>query len=231
MTGTPAPYSMTTDNTVMLLFIMNIIGISYVILMNGTSIVERLKGIVYYHHKSEPFNDRTHITRICNALMYAQTILYLTIISLAELRSITHLAMENAPVTYLSVFAGAFILFFILKRVAYDIVNSILYSKKEMLEWRNLYFFTIKLLGFALAPAVIAILFIPALPLNYVNFYIFLTGVIYICTITGSLIKIIFPKKRNYLEIFLYLCALEFLPMAMVWKSLLQLSGLITIKI
>ena len=231
MTGTPAPYSMTTDNTIMLLFIMNIIGISYVILMNGASVVERLKEIVYYHHKSEPFNDRTHITRICNALMSAQTILYLTIISLAELRASTHIAMENAPGIYLAAFAGAFILFFVAKRIAYDIVNNILYSKKEMQEWRNLYLFTIKLLGFALTPAVIAILFTPSLPLNYVNFYIFLTGTAYIYTITSSLIKIIFPKKRNYLEIFLYLCALEFLPMAMVWKSLLQLSELITTKI
>ena len=45
MTNTPAPYSMTTDSAIMLLFILNIIGISYVILMNGTSIIENIEQI------------------------------------------------------------------------------------------------------------------------------------------------------------------------------------------
>ena len=39
MTGAPAPYSMVNDNTMMLLFILNIVGISYVFLMNGASIM------------------------------------------------------------------------------------------------------------------------------------------------------------------------------------------------
>ena len=86
MTNTPVPYNITNDNTIMLLFIINIIGMAYVLMMNGTSIMERAKGIFYYQRNSTPFNDRTHITRICNALMYAQTIFYLTIITLSELQ-------------------------------------------------------------------------------------------------------------------------------------------------
>ena len=85
-TTAPAPYSMATDDVIMLLFIMNIIGIAYVILMNGPSIVERTKGLLYYRHKSMPFYDRTHITKICNALMYGQTTFYLSIITIAGMR-------------------------------------------------------------------------------------------------------------------------------------------------
>lgn len=231
MTSATVPYSMTTDSVIMLLFILNIIGISYVILMNGASIIERTKGMFYYRHRSMPFNDRTHITKICNALMYAQTIFYAAIIVMAEMNENIGISIEKKPLIYLAAYSVSFLAFFILKRGVYDAVNSILYTKKEMLEWRDLYFFTIKLLGFALAPAVIAILFIPALPLNFINYYIILTGCVYAYTIISGAIKIIFEKRRNYLEIFLYLCALEFLPIAMVWKSLLQLSGLITTKI
>ena len=230
-TTAPAPYSMATDDVIMLLFIMSIIGIAYVILMNGPSIVERTKGLLYYRHKSMPFNDRTHITKICNALMYGQTTFYLSIITMAGMREYTPYGIEQAPLIFLGTYSAAFVLFFLLKRVVYSIINNILYTRKEAQEWNNLYFFTIKLLGFALAPAAIAVLFIPSLSLNYVAFYTLLVGCAYIYTITSGLIKIIFAKTRNYLEIFLYLCALEFLPIAMVWKSLLQLSGLITIKI
>ena len=45
MTSTPVPYNITNDNVIMLLFIVNIIGMAYVLMMNGTSIIERAKGI------------------------------------------------------------------------------------------------------------------------------------------------------------------------------------------
>ena len=172
MTSTLAPYSMATDNVIMSLFIANIIGMSYVILMNGASIVERLKSLVYYHHKSMPFNDRTHITRICNALMYGQTVFYMAIITMTEMEEYTSHAIEKSPLVFLAAYSAAFILFFVLKRFAYDTVNSILYTKKEMLEWRNLYFFTVKLLGFALSPAIIAILFINSSKKGLVNYIV-----------------------------------------------------------
>ena len=231
MTSAPAPYSMTTDNVIMLLFILNIIGIAYVILLNGPSIVERMKELLYYRHNSTPFNDRTHITRICNALMYAQTIFYLAVITMCAMMEYASVDIERSPLIFFGTYSVSFLLFFILKRAAYAMTNSILFTKKEMQEWDSLYFFTIKLLGFALAPAAIVLIFVPSISFNIVTFYIILIAIAYVYTITSGLIKIIFATKRNYLEIFLYLCALEFLPMAMVWKSLLQLSEFITIKI
>ena len=230
MTSTPVPYNITNDNVIMLLFIVNIIGMAYVLMMNGTSIMERAKGIFYYQRNSTPFNDRTHITKICNALMYAQTIFYLTIITLAELQKGGLMLSGNALI-YTGTFAIFYILVLLAKKWTYDLVNNILYTKKEAEEFREIYFFTIKILGFVLAPAAIALLFIPALSVNSVNFYLLLTLVAYICTIINGLFRIIFTKKGNYLEIFLYLCTLEFLPIAMVWKSVLQLSEFITIKI
>ena len=230
MTSTPVPYNITNDNVIMLLFIVNIIGMAYVLMMNGTSIMERAKGIFYYQRNSTPFNDRTHITKICNALMYAQTKFYLTNITLAELQKGGLMLSGNALI-YTGAFAIFFILVLLAKKWTYDLVNNILYTKKEAEEFREIYFFTIKILGFVLAPAAIALLFIPALSVNSVNFYLLLTLAAYIYTIINGLFRIIFTKKGNYLEIFLYLCTLEFLPIAMVWKSVLQLSEFITIKI
>ena len=231
MTDAPAPYCMTNDNIILLLLIFNLVGISYVLLMNGANIIERTKCIFYYENKSTPYNDRTHITKICNALMYAQTIFYLTVIAMCEMQEYTTAGIEREPLLFFGAYAVSFLMFLILKRGVYAITNSILDTKKQMQEWDNLYFFTIKLLGFALTPAAIVLIFIPTISLNIVNFYIILIAIAYVYTITSGLIKIIFTTKSNYLEIFLYLCALEFLPIAMVWKSLLQLSEFITIKI
>ncbi len=231
MTGAPAPYSMVNDNTMMLLFILNIVGISYVFLMNGASIIERIKCIFYYESKSTPFNDRTHITWICNLLLYAQTIFYSVIVAIGYLQESKGLVLGNNAIPACATFAALFTGVLLLKKASYAIVNNIMFTKAIAQEWDNLYFFTIKLTGFALAPAVTAILFIPGLSFIYVEIYLTIVLIAYLYTVFRGLINIIFAKKSNCLDIFLYLCALEFLPIAMVWKSVLQLNEFITIKI
>ena len=231
MTGATAPYNMVNDNIIMLLFIMNIIGISYVFLMNGASILERIKCIFYYESKSTPFNDRTHITKICNLFLYAQTVFYSVIVTIGYLQESKGLVLENGTLKAFLIFASLFSAVLLLKKACYAIVNNIMFTKAVAQEWNNLYFFTIKLLGFALTPAVAIILFMPGISFIYVEIYLIFVTIAYLYTIFRGLINIIFPKKRNYLDIFLYLCTLEFLPMAMVWKSVLQLNEFITIKI
>ena len=231
MTDTLAPYCMTNDNSILLLLILNLVGISYVILMNGANIFERTKCIFYYESKTIPYNDRTHITKICNLLMYFQSVFYATIVFTAILGRHHHcITNENATIVTATI-AGIFALFLLTKRGIHYFVNSILFSKNIAQEWDGFYSIVIKLWGFTLAPAVLAIMFIPQIALKYVEIYSILTIVAYLYTIISGLNKIIFAKKCIYVDIFLYLCALEFLPCAIVWKTMLQLDDFITIKI
>ena len=230
MTNELAPYCMTNDDAVMMIFVMNIIGIAYALLMNGSGIVERLKCMFYYESKSTPYNSRTHIARICNILMYVQTLYYSAIIASEYiLKSTSHLAVDTVmPLMGTLIILFTMVLLF--KRLSYDAVNAILFDRHTVSEWRSFYFFTIKLLGFALTPAIIAILFIPGISFTIVKIYLLIVLATYVYTILNGLFKIIFAQRRNFLDIFLYLCALEFLPLGIVWKSVLQLSEFLTIK-
>lgn len=224
-----APYCMINDNAIMMIFVLNIIGVSYVFVMNGTGILERLKCMFYYESKSTPFNNRTHITTVCNALLYAQTLFYATIIS-AEFIIRSGYNVSGTILPLAGILALCFSVVLLFKRISYNIVNAILFSRQEVIEWRNAYFFTIKLLGFALAPAAIAILFLPGRFFNSVKIYLLFVLIAYVYMVFNSLIKIIFTQKRNYLDIFLYLCTLEFLPMGIVGRFILQMSEFLTIK-
>ena len=230
MTYTTAPYCMTNDNAIMMMFVMNIIGMAYVFLMNGAGIIERLKCIFYYESKSAPFNNRTHITRICNILLYIQTLFYSTIIASKFIleRNLYHSKTSILPL--IGMLALLFVSLLLFKLIGYDTVNAILFDKRRIIEWREFYFFTIKLLGFAFTPAVITILFLQEIPFYFVKIYLLIVLLAYVYTIFNGLIKIIFSKRHNYLDIFLYLCALEFLPMGIVWKSVLQVSEFLIIK-
>ena len=231
MTETLAPYSMINDDCILMLLILNLVGISYVILMNGANIFERTKCVFYYESKTIPYNDSTHITRICNLIMDFQAVFYATIMFTAILSHHYH-SISNKNATTVAITAAAlFTGVFIIKRGIHYAVNSILFSKSIADEWDSFYSFTIKLWGFTLAPAILTILFVPQIPLKYVEIYSILTLVAYLYTIINGLYKIIFAKKCIYVDIFLYLCALEFLPYAIVWKTMLQMDDFITIKI
>ena len=231
MTSTLAPYCMTNDNIIMLLLIFNLVGIAYALLMNGAGILERIKCIFYYENKSTPYNDRTHITRICNALLDFQFIFHATIVATAivDARCFDITAGNSMRVT--ATLAAISIVFLLVKRGLHAIVNNIMFSKGIGEEWDSFYTFAVKLWGFTLAPAALVILFLPAIPLKYVEFYSILTLALHLYTIIKGAYKIIFAKKCIYVDIFLYLCALEFLPMAIVWKTILQVGDFITIKI
>ena len=216
---------MTNDNIILMLLVLNLVGIPYVLLMNGANILERAKCIFYYENKSTPYNDRTHITKICNLLMNFQTIFFATIVTAGYIDgNCFNITRENS-ITLLGTLAALFTAVFLIKRGVNSIINNILFSKGTSEEWNSFYLFTTKLWGFTLAPAALAILFIPAIPLKYVEYYSILTLVAYICTLIRGVYKIIFAKKCIYVDIFLYLCALEFLPIAMVWKTIQQLGN------
>jgi hypothetical protein len=230
MSNTLAPYSMANDNAIMLLFVINMISISYVFLMNGNSIMERVKCIFYYESKSSPFSDRTHITRICNTLMYVQTLYYSSIIASEYILRNTPQFTFDTVLPLMGILTILFASVLLFKRLSYDAVNTILFDRHAVSEWRSFYFFTIKLLGFALTPAIIVILFLPGISFTIVKIYLLIVLIAYVYTILIGLFKIIFAQRRNFLDIFLYLCALEFLPLGIVWKSVLQLSEFLTIK-
>ena len=224
MTGIPVPYNFTHDNTIMLLFMINIIGVAYVVTMNGANIIERTKCIFYYENKVTPYSDRTHVTRICNFMMYFQSTFYATIIIAGLLREHAAATESGSMLIPMLVIAAALVVFFALKGAAFYIVNNTLFSKSTSDEWTSFYFFTMKLIGFILTPAAITVLFFPSISLKCVEFFSILTIIIYLYTTISGLSKIIFTKKRTYLNLFLYLCALDFLPIAIMWKTILQLD-------
>lgn len=231
MINIPAPYNIANDNAVMLLFILNLVGIAFVFIMHGTNIMERIKYVFYYGSNQTPFNDRTNISGLSNTLLHTQTILYSTIITIEFLKEKGLGNFDNGSLPYLIAFILLFTTVILAKYASYYIVNSILFTRQAVKELQYIYMFTIKLLGFALAPAIISILFIPSISFTCVKVYLLLVLIAYLYMVISNMIKIIFARNINILDIFLYLCTLEILPILFVWNFILQVNEFITIKI
>lgn len=230
MSGTEIPYFIGNDNLLTTLFMLSTLGVAYIAVLNGGSILQRLKNIFYYTGNSKPYNSQTHINRFSNIILDAQAILFLSIVAYARMQYTgTEISTEKMHLTWLLYFVS-FLLFFLLKRIVYATVNSILFSKKQGHEWKELYLFTIRIFGCLLFPLITAQLIIPEIKASFYMAYISIAGILCLLMLIKGGRRIIFPQNRGFLDIFLYLCTLEILPIMVLFKATGNLNTFLTVN-
>ncbi|MBQ8735079.1 MAG: DUF4271 domain-containing protein [Bacteroidaceae bacterium] len=230
MTGSPIPYFFGNDNLLQLLFLLDILGIAYVFVLNGNSILQRIKSLFYYSRNSKPYNNQTHINRLCNIILYGQVIFVLSLLAFAQAQYDHGILYSKKTYIYWGVYIGLFSCMLIFKRVSYDIVNNILFTTQQKREWRNSYFFTLQLLGFILLPLVATFIILPNVPQQTYTTYLTITALICLLMLIKQCKKIIFTKKTSFLDIILYLCTLEIIPIAIFIKAIKEFNLFLTIN-
>lgn len=231
MTGTAIPYNPLNDDTLLLLFVLDIMGMAYVFLNKGGNIMERIKSMFYYGKHSNPYNDRTHIGIPCNMLLYAHVILYMCILTYGYSKVEGNILATSYSVFITGTHAAIFILFMIVKLIIYEIINRILFSAQQAQDWRLSYFFTIQLCGFIISPLAVLLIFTNNVSAVFYRIYIAIALIIYLSMLFVNCINIIFTEKRYFLDIFLYLCAIELMPIAFLWRAIVETNNFIIIKI
>ena len=230
MTGTAIPYFFGNDNLLLAMFLFNSLGISYVFILNGESIFQRIKSLFYYSLNSKPYNNQTHINRFCNVILYLQVILFYSVLAFAQLKYNHGVTSANNTYILWGIYMLLFTLSIFAKRAIYDIINTILFTTQQKREWRISYFFTMQLSGFLLFPLILAILIVPHVPHSTYSIYITSTALICLLMLISRCRKLIFMQKYGFLHIFLYLCAFEILPIAVLIKAINELNDFLTIN-
>ncbi len=230
MSGTPIPYSIGCDNFILSLFVASLLGGAYVLLCDGDGIVERIKKMFYYKGQAVPYNTRAAISRTSNIILYILLIFYSTIIIFGYLQQIGQLHTLGASYIPFGIFSAMVFLMLILKRAIYDVVNNILFSQAQAREWRDSYFFTLQLLPFMLLPLAGTIILAPALSSIIFSGYLLFVGIICLIMLFIRCFNIIFNEKSYFLDIFLYLCAIELLPLGLMWRAIHQTNLFLIIK-
>lgn len=130
----------------------------------------------------------------------------------------------DTPYMLIGIFSAVFLTYFIGRHLIYRIVNSVFFDSKKNELWTwNLTLMT-ALEGIALFPAVILqVYFTPPIQ-NILYYFIFIIILAKILTFYKCW-SIFFRQKRIYLQIILYLCALEIVPMLVLWGVLVLITN------
>ncbi len=218
--GAPIPYSMHNDNVITALllafFIVSVIAFAKV----KGFIVRQAKGFFY-----SPKEGTSEIMETAGEMRFQLLLVVLTSVLLALLYYFYTIQtggdtfLLDSQYELIVIFLGVFLAYFILKSVSYGMINSVFFGGKRNEQWIKTFLFIIDVEGVLLFPGVAMIAYLD-LPVQSVEIY-FVVILIIVKILTIYKIYIIFFRQNVvYLQIFLYFCALEIMPLLMLWGVL-----------
>ncbi len=134
-----------------------------------------------------------------------------------------------SPYALLGYYMAAFLSYFSLRYILYVFVNCIFFDKKTRAQWRNAYSYLIFLETILLFPVLMIYVYFNISEGESIYFILFL----FFFPKTILLFKtygILFKKSYCLLHFFVYFCALEIIPVVLIWTTLTRiLNSLIAI--
>lgn len=231
MTESPLAYSIYNDSIILSLLILSILSCCHTLATNGYSIAERIKNIYFDTGHSNPYNSRSEISLSGNITLYILVIFSSTVIALDSMQNVTDITDRNNAYITIAILGIAFAIFLLLKRIIYDIVNLTLFGREQAKQWKESYFFTIKIMGILLLPLSALLIIYPSISDIITVIYLSFAIILYQIMLIIRCFNIIFTEKCYFLDIFLYLCAIELLPLGLVWYAISKTNLLEIIKI
>ena len=223
--GDPVPYTVRGDDaiTCVLLFCFVVTLLSFAHSRNY--ILHQLKSFLYFPlfsaHNSQSEGEGKFFIQLFLSIL---TCLLLAILSYFYVTNfITETFVLDAPYQVIAIYCGLFMLYFLCKTFVYNLVNSIFFGGKKSRQWTWTFTFITALEGVALFPAVMLLVYFD-LNMQYVVYYF--TFVLFFTKIlTFSKCWLIFFKQISvFLQIILYLCALEIIPLLSLAGALILIT-------
>lgn len=228
--GVPAPYTLSGDNTITCLLLGSFI-IAMISLSGSMGFVTRqLKNFFYMPRSAASLVETTGEIRF-QSFLVLQTALLLGIVYYFYF--LVYVGAKSVSVSQLmtiGVFFGIITGYFILKGVIYNVVNWVFFPKEKNGQWNRTILFLSSVEGMVLFPVV--------------TFHVYLcmnVSTTIICTLVVVIIikiltfykcyTIFFRKAIVFLQIFLYFCALELVPVLALFGILGITGTYLTINI
>jgi hypothetical protein len=209
--GDPIPYTIRGDNffTALLLFclLLFIVSVSH----SQRFIVRQLRDFFYLPH-----ND-TNIRETSGELRFQLFLVLLNclLLSIASYQYVTDYIDTTFVVTdyqMLGIFLCSFIMYYLVKGLLYGVVNSVFFNPYLNKHWLKLFLFLTATESVMLFPVVMLIVYFDLSFEKAVYYFVFTLILTKILTIYKCW-SIFFRQNGAFLQIFLYFCTLEIVPL------------------
>ena len=222
MAGDPVPYTMRSDDIMAGVLIVCFILAVTAFARSRQAILQQLRDFFYIPRSDKTSSSESTGNLFFHVFLSIQTCLLLAIAYYFYTTNyVADTFVVDEPYLLTAIFFGLFVAYFFGKMMVYKLVNLIFFRSKKSKQWTWTFAFITALEGIALFPAVILQVYYNLPPQNVVYYFIFILILTKILTFYKCWV-IFFRQIGVFLQIILYLCALEIVP-------LLSLGGILVL--
>ena len=221
--GTPIPYNISTDNMLTASLLLLLMSFVVILAKSAQSTVQQGKQFLFGTHRNDVGKETSNLLFCICMLPINCWLLAIFSHSYASEHITRHFSVEP-PILVVTIFFAAFLGYFLLKWLAYTVVNAILFSGKKRQQWNSDFLFITAIEGVLMFPLVFLLVYFDLSTKNALFYF----GFILILNKMLAFHKgwtIFFKQNAGYLQIFLYFCALEAAPLLAfsgVWLALVN---------
>lgn len=228
--GDPAPYSVSSDNTIMGLLIGSFILAMIALAQSWNFLVRQVKHFFYM-----PRNV-ANITETANEIRFQMFLVFVTalLISILYYFYSTHFMsgeyIMESQLAVIGIYLGIVTAYFTAKAILYSIVNGVFFNSKNNEQWWKTFLFLQSIEGVLLFPIVLLQVYLDISTLITLIYTISVLVFVKILTFYKCY-AIFFKRIERFLQFILYFCALEVIPVLSLWGILMITGNYLKIKL
>jgi hypothetical protein len=227
--GDPIPYAIHNDNIVTGLLIGSFLVIMLALSRISSFLLHQAKNFFYVPKVEQDFSETGSEIRLQLVFLLITCLYYALLFYFFATRKIADTFILSSEYSLLVIFAFMLLGYFGLKALLYTVVNNIFFNRKKNLHFLGNLLFITSMEGVLLFPLVLLLAYFQFSMQNAINYCIFILSLAKILTFYKTYI-IFFKQKGLFLQIILYFCALEMIPLVMLWGGLVGITNILKVN-
>lgn len=228
--GDPVPYSVRNDNIITSLLLACFIFAVIAFANARRFIIRQAKDIIYLPHEgTTEFSETSNEIRFQLTLVLITSLLIALLFYFYTLRYIGETFVLRSQYTLITIFLGITVGYFLLKVSLYSFVNQVFFDSKRNQQWIKALLFIISIEGVLFFPALVFGAYFE-LDINKVITYVIIAVVIVKLLTIYKCYIIFFRRNVVHLQIILYFCTLEMIPLLAFWGVLVITANYLKIN-
>ena len=229
MAGDPIPYSYANDHLVTSLLIIGFLLIAFTFSRMSNFIVGQAKNFIRPSKNSLSLSETSGEIYMQIILTGLTCIVYALLYYLYATEFLASTYVTSSEYALLGIFLGVFVVFYLLRFGLYTMVNNLFFDSDRNKKFLTSLLYISSLEGLLLYPALALMAFMHLPAQNAIWYCIIVLILVKIMTFYKSF-TIFFKQNDLFLQIFLYFCALEMVPLMTLWGGLSVIVDILKIN-
>ena len=230
ISGAPIPYTIQNDSYITGILILCFLLITFTLSRISGFIIRQTKHFFSSSKADQMLTETGSEIKFQFLFLFITCLIYALLYYFYTNHFVANTFIFSSEYTLLLIYGVTMLIYMLGRMVIYSIVNNVFFDKKKSLQFQRSLLLIASLEGVVLFPLVLLLAYFQFSLQNAIYYAATIVILAKILTFYKSY-TIFFNQKGGFLQIFLYFCALEMMPLISLWCGLLAITENLKINI